>query len=145
MKNKYSDEVYKINFLTSEMDALYHQAALKFGITDSALIILYTVNCMGDGCRLSDVYQFSGKSKQTINSAVRSLEAEDILHLEKNTGRTKRIVMTDKGKALVERTAARLHAAETGAFASWQTEEIAEHIRLTEKYKDCFRRQIEKL
>lgn len=29
--------------LTSEMEALYHQASLKLGITDSISIVLYTI------------------------------------------------------------------------------------------------------
>ena len=127
------------------MESLYHKASLKLGITDSVSVILYTVYDMGDGCLLSDVYKFSGINKQIVDSAIRGLEADDILNLEKNTGKTKRIVMTDKGKALIEKTVARLHAAETAAFETWQDKEVADYLRLMDKYTECFHRQVDKL
>ena len=36
-------------------------------------------------------------------------------------------------------------AAVNEAFASWTEEEVRTHIRLLEKYTECFRREIEKL
>ena len=43
MNQKRFDEIHRINYLTSEMEALYHQASLKLGITDSVSIVLYTI------------------------------------------------------------------------------------------------------
>ena len=145
MKNKHIDEIHRINYLTTEMQALYHQSSLKLGITDSVSIVLYSIYDAGSECLLSDVYKNSGISKQTVNSAIRGLEADGILYLEKHNGRSKKIVLTDKGKAYVEKTAARLYQAESDAFDSWTEEEISTYIRLMEKYADCFRQQIEKL
>jgi len=65
------------NLLLSEIDAAYHDAALRLGLSDSAMLILYTI-CWCDGeCLLSDIT--SGASKQTINSALRKLEADNII------------------------------------------------------------------
>lgn len=80
-----------------------------------------------------------------MNSAIRGLEADKILYLEQHTGRTKKILLTDKGKAFIQKTAASLFQAEVQAFDTWADEEINTYIRLMEKYSDCFRRQIEKL
>ena len=87
----------------------------------------------------------SGISRQTVNSAIRSLEAADILYLEPYRGRAKRIVLTEKGTQYIRETAAKLFDAEMAAFNSWTEEEISAHLQLIEKYNECFRREIEKL
>ena len=145
MTKKRFDEIHRINYLTSEMEALYHQASLKLGITDSVSIVLYTIYDTGENCLLSDIYKKSGISKQTVNSAIRGLENDGILYLEQYTGRAKKIFLTEKGKSYVNKTVAKLYEAEVQAFESWSTQEIDTYIRLMEKYTDCFRKQIDTL
>ena len=142
LNQKRFDEIHRINYLTYEMEALYHQASLKLGITDSVSIVLYTIYDTGEIILLSDIYKKSGISKQTVNSAIRSLEADGILFLENHTGRTKRVVLTDKGKAYITNTVAKLYQAEVGAFETWTVKEINTYIQLMEKYANCFRKQI---
>lgn len=145
MKINHINEIHRINYLSSELESLYHQSSLKLGITDSVSVVLYSIYDAGSECLLSDICKNSGISKQTINSAIRSLEADDILHLVQHTGRTKKVVLTEKGKDYVQQTAAKLYQAEQDAFDSWSEEEISTYIALMEKYNDCFRHQIEKL
>lgn len=145
MNRSHINEIHQINYLVSEMDALYHQASLKLGISDSVSIVLYTIYDVGDGCLLSDVYKKSGISKQTVNSAIRGLEADQILYLEQHTGRRKKIFLTDKGKAFIQKTVAKLFQAEVQAFDTWSDEEINTYIQLMGKYAECLGRQIEKL
>lgn len=145
MNINHMNEIHRINYLTSEMEAIYHQASLKLGITDSVSIVLYTIYDTGYECLLSDIYKKSGISKQTVNSAIRGLEADNILYLEQHTGRAKKIVLTDKGKDYVQKTVARLYEAEVKAFDTWSEEEINTYIRLMEKYADCIRQQIDQL
>ena len=145
MKINHINEIHRINYLTAETDALYHRASLKLGITDSVSIVLYSIYDAGNDCLLSDIYKKSGISNKTINSAIRGLEADGILYLEQHNGRSKKIVLTDKGKGYVQKTAARLYQAEIDAFDSWTEDEVSTYIRLMEKYTDCFRQQIENL
>lgn len=139
------NDIHQINYLTAEMNSLYHQASLKLGITDSVSIVLYTIYDRGEPCLLSDVYKQTGISKQTVNSAIRGLEAADILYLEQHTGRAKKIVLTEKGRAYVKETVARLFEAEVQAFDSWQEEEINTYLALMEKYTESLRQQIKNL
>lgn len=127
------------------MEALYHQVSLKLGISDSAMRSLYTVYDNGGTCLLSDIYKQSGISKQTVNSAIRKLESDEILYLELETGREKRVYLTEKGKNYVEKTVARLYAAECEIFATWSEEEINSYIRCMEKYNALFRYQLEQM
>nr|WP_177297303.1 MarR family transcriptional regulator [uncultured Blautia sp.] len=145
MDQKHLNKIRKINYLISEMNALYHLASLKMRISDSVSIVLYTIYDSGNGCLLSDVYKKSGISKQTVNSAVRKLETEEILYLEQHTGRSKRIFLTDRGKTFVRETVARLYEAEAGAFDTWREEEVNTYINLMKKYADCLRQQIDRL
>ena len=145
MKKNHIGEIKRINYLSNELEALYHQSSLKFGITDSVSIVLYTIYDSGNECLLTDIYKESGISKQTINSAIRALEADSILYLEQHNGRAKKVILTDKGRDYVQKTAARLYQAEMDAFDTWTDEEVSTYIRLMEKYVDCFHRQIEKL
>ena len=145
MKKNHIGEIKRINYLSNELEALYHQSSLKFGITDSVSIVLYTIYDSGNECLLTDIYKESGISKQTINSAIRALEADSILYLEQHNGRAKKVILTDKGRDYVQKTAARLYQAEMDAFDTWTDEEVSTYIRLMEKYVYCFRQQIEKL
>ena len=144
MKHNVIGAIKKINYLTSEIDSLYHQSSVKLGISDSVSIILYSVWDEGESCLLSDIYKKSGISKQTVNSAIRNLEADNILYLEQHKGRAKKVILTDKGKGFVNQTIVRLQKAEANAFGTWSEEEINTYIQLMEKYVDCFRSQIEK-
>lgn len=140
-----SDKIHQINYLSAEMDAMYHKASLKIGMADSSLRVLYTIYDHSESCLLSDIYKGVGISKQTVNSAIRKLEREEILYLEHYRGKAKKVVLTDKGKAYTRETVARLYEAEEKAFESWTEEEIDTHIRLMEKYVDSFREQVQKL
>lgn len=86
------EQIHRINYLTAEMDALYHQASLKIGLADSAMRVLYAIYDNGEWCMLSDIYKQSGISKQTVNSAIRKLEDEDILYLETFKGKLKKVI-----------------------------------------------------
>ena len=139
------NEIHLINYLTSEMDSIYHQASLRLGISDSVSIILYTIQDKGESCLLSDVYKSSGVSRQTVNSAIRRLEADGVLYLEPYAGRAKKIVLTDKGRDYIRQTVARLLEAEIRAFDGWSEDEIKTHIGLMEKYTESLLRQIHQL
>ena len=145
MKRNHINEIHRINYLTTEIQSLYHQSSLKMGISDSVSIVLYALYDSGCECLLSEIYKNSGVSKQTVNSAIRGLEADGMLYLERHNGRAKKVILTDRGIAYANQTAARLLQAEMDAFDSWGEEEVGEYIRLMEKYLDCFRIQIEKL
>lgn len=139
------EKVRRINCLTNDMDALYHQAARIFGIADSLLIVLYSILELGDECLLSAVCSESGLTKQTINSALRKLEADEILFLTREKGNSKRIHLTEKGRCVVSQTAERLYQAECSAFHDWTDEEFDRYLNLGEKYKQSLQREINKM
>ena len=135
----------RLNLLTSEIDAVYHEATLKLGLTDSAMIVLYTL-CMFDGaCRLSQIIQLSGLSKQTVNSALRKLETEGTLYLKADEGRKKCVCLTERGWELAQSTALRLMNIENEVFSSWSVEDQETHIRLTQRFLNGLREKVKEL
>lgn len=129
-----SKEMKRFNHLISETEALYHEIALKLGLSDSALQILYTVCNNGECCPLQEICRISGISKQTINSSLRKLEADDIVYLEQISGKSKNVCLTEKGKCLAESTVAKLITAENEIFSSWPDDDLDKYLKLTELY-----------
>ena len=63
-------ETGQYTYLAGEINALYHEAAVKTGISDSVQNILYVL-CEKDGqCLQSEISKLTGISRQTINSAI---------------------------------------------------------------------------
>ncbi|MCI8623488.1 MAG: winged helix-turn-helix transcriptional regulator [Provencibacterium sp.] len=129
-----SKEMERFNYLMGEINAIYHDLALKLGLSDSAMDILYTICDNAGPCLLQEICRKSGSSKQTINSALRKLEAEDIVYLESAGAKNKRVCLTAKGKELAERTAMRVIKMENDIFSSWPEEDRKKHLELTERY-----------
>lgn len=137
--------IHKINNFITVLNALYHRASVKLGISDSVFVVLYEIFDEGDECLLTDIYKKSGISKQTVNSALRSLEKDEIVYLEKIDGRTKKVVLTEKGKVFVKNTVARLYEAEARAFDDWTDEEIKDYLERSENYIRRFVEEIDKM
>lgn len=145
MRNKLYENITRINCLTEDIDSLYHQAAWKLGVSDSVLFVLYMIYTNGGHCLLYDIYKSYGISKQTINSAIRKLESDDIVYLEKHNGKAKIVCLTDKGKSYIQQNAARLFEAECNAFGDWSEEEMNRYLSLIEKHNASLRKQIQNL
>lgn len=135
----------RINYLTNEICALYHQAAMKFGLSDSALEILYTLCDEGDRCPQKIIYQKTGSRRSTINSAIRRLEKEGVLYLEAQDGRSTLVCLTEKGHKLVKEKAFPLLQTENEVFSEWTEEERELYLSLTEKYLISFKEKISML
>ena len=145
MTNCITEEMKRFNYLTTEIDAAYHEAALKLGLSDSALLILYTICNCGEACLLHDITRLSGISKQTVNSALRKLEDEGVVYLESFSGRKKKVCLTEKGKAFVKDTVLRVIEIENEIFGSWAEAERTLYIELTQRYLSSFKEKIKEL
>ena len=87
-------------YLAGEINALYHEAAVKMGISDSVQNILYVICEQGNQCLQSEISKRTGISRQTINSAIRKLEKDEILYLEQGKGRNTIVCLTEKGEKI---------------------------------------------
>ena len=139
------EQLIRLDLFIGETEAVYHEATLKLGLTDSAMNVLYTI-CMFDGvCPLKNIAALSGLPKQTINSALRKLEREEVLYLESVDGRKKRACLTEKGRELCDGTVMLLMHMEDEIIGSWLPEERELYLSLTRRYLDALREQIKEL
>lgn len=143
MEFKMNAQMKHFNLLMSEIDTAYHDAALKLGMSDSAMLVLYTLCSYGGKCMLGDITP--GASKQTINSALRKLEAEGMVYLENFEGRKKKVYLTEKGRLLAGDTVLRVIEIENEIFASWSDEEKNLYIDLTQRYLTDFKEKVKEL
>ncbi len=130
----YNPKLKELNSLFNEIDIAYHEIALKLGLSDSAMWILYFICENGDECLLSELVSLANISKQTINSALRNLESDEIVYLELIGSRKKKVCLTDKGKELVKNTVHKLIAGENKIFNSWSKEEYDMYLHLTNRF-----------
>lgn len=144
MENMHT-QLRRFNLLISEMNAAYHEAALRLGLSDSAMMILYTVCMEGDSCPLSEITRLSGLSKQTIHSALRGLEAQGMASTRTLDGRRKQVCLTEQGRELARRTVWRLIGVENAIFESWSAQEQEQYLSLTKRYLEAFREGVRAL
>ncbi len=145
MDQNREDIVQQLNYLSSELNGLYHQASVKIGLSDSASQILYHLYADHGRCRLQDITTETGLSKQTIHSAICKLQEQGLLTLEQESGRRKLVRLTPQGQDYTAGTVARIFEAEKAAYQDWTEAEIREHLRLLQKYNDHFKKQLETL
>lgn len=144
MKADCGEMMYRINCLAREPDSV-HQAALKTGMSDSVMFMMYIVYQGGGRCPLHDIRKNTGISKQTLNSALRKPEKDGIIFLEQSGGKTKTVCFTVKGRDYAANTVGRLFDAECNMFMHWTQEEIDSYMHLTAKYNSDLKRQTEAL
>lgn len=145
MSADFSKVLKRYNYLLSETDAAYHEAASKLGLPDSSMIVLYTICDAGDSCPLRDICHNAGISKQTVNSALRRLEADGIIYLKNANGKNKIVCLTEEGQKLAGRTARKIMEMENDIFASWTEEDVNQYLTLTERYLQDFKKRSQKL
>lgn len=131
----------RYNHLVGEIDAVYHEASLKLGMSDSVSKILYTICNVGSSCLLHDICKQTGLSKQTVHSAIRNLEAKEMVTLELVDGKAKKVCLTEKGEIFAQKTARRLIDMENSILSSWPKEDVQTYLELTERFlvdlKEC--------
>ena len=135
----------RINFMLMSISGLYHEAVVRFGLTDSVAMLLHYLDDHGDRCPLSSIYKNTGIRKQTLNSSIRKLEADGVLYLEQDTGRSKRVVLTDKGRELIKNTVGQIRRAEVHSLDDWSQEEIQHYIRLLVRVGASLKRELDQL
>lgn len=132
----------KYTYLAGEINALYHEAAVMMGVSDSVQNILYVICEKGDRCLQSDISKLTGISRQTINSAIRKLEKDGIVYLEQGKGRNTIVCLTEKGKQFASEKIYPLYEIENKIWNEWTAEEQEQYLLLTQKYRDALKKYL---
>lgn len=141
----FEDDLRNYNQAYLKMDELYHTYAAKNGLSDCAFWILYILCEAGEGCSQKDLCKMLSVSKQTIHSAIRKLEQDEIVFLKPGTGKDKKIYLTEEGKRFVEDKIVVMMEMERTTFYCMGEEEARELQRLTWRYADLLQETMEKV
>ena len=122
----------RLNKNYNELNGLYHDISMKLGLSDSESMVMYMLYDIQEPLTQSDIVKATGLSKQTLNSAIRKLEKEGIIILEKLNEKSKKI--EQKMKPLVDM--------EDRVLASWTEEDRRKYLELIEKFKVQFEKEV---
>lgn len=145
MQNNLYKKMHRINLVISEINSLYHEISIKLGMSDSIFMVMYSLYDNNGDCDLREIYKQSGISKQTINSAIRKLEQDEIIYLKNKNGREKTVFFTEKGRKYADETIARLVAVEYNVFSEFSEEEINLYIEFNERFVAGLKEKIKEL
>lgn len=119
-ENSNRQYILAYNQLLKECDNIYHDAAARAGLSDCALWILYSLHDADHTITQSEIGDNASMPRQTVNSALKKLEKDGYLTLEKINGKMgKAIHLTQQGAQFVETHIAPVAAAEERACASF--------------------------
>jgi len=127
--------------LQYQIDGAYHELAVRQGLSDSALLVLWSLLELGEGCTQRDICEQFALSKQTVHSSVRKLDREGLLSLRPGPGREVRVFPTDRGRALIQEKIVPIQEAEKAASRRMGAEALAEMLRLNRKWFGLFREE----
>lgn len=127
-----SISMQKINMIMNRTNEVYHEAAVRLGLSDSSMWILYALAQYGSLTQ-AQICTMCGISKQTIHSSVSKLIKQGILQMEA-VSRNAALQLTPKGEQLVQDKIAKLIDVENDVMNQWTQKEQEQFIRFNEEY-----------
>ena len=132
------------NQLLKECDNIYHDAAVRAGLSDCAFWILHALWEAEHPMTQSEIGDNASMPRQTVNSALKKLEKDGYLVLEKIDGRMgKSIHLTAAGMDFVQTHIAPVSAAEDRAVARFSDEEKEAFLATFRTLVDRLKAEIE--
>lgn len=140
----YTDE---FEWQLKEQNAIYHSAAVKFNLSDTAMWILYTVSGSEKEYSQQELCRISYFAKQTVNTAINSLSEKGLVVLKSACGsrKEKKIVLTPQGREYAKNTTDKLHKAEERTYKHFSEKELNLYLEMTKKITEFLREETEKI
>lgn len=137
----------EMDVLYRESDKLYYELARNCGLSETAYWILYAIEVSGGSITQREIASNFSYSKQTVNSALKTLEARGLVELDYVEGsrKSKLVSLTPDGRAFSDERIRPAIAAEDRAFLSLAPEERLELLRLASAYTEAIDRELAKL
>lgn len=137
----------QMDCLYNETDRLYHEFASSCGLSECAYWIMYEIEVSDGSAPLRRVAEDFSLSKQTLSSAVKSLEAKGLIELSFEEGSRKNKVasFTAAGRAFSDEKIVPAIEAESRAFGSLTPDERERLVALVSKYSRAVRSQLDAL
>ncbi len=132
MKRKAKDYLLEINAQEKRFGALYRQAAVRFGLSECAMWVLYFLISTNKPLTQQELTEQMMFPKQTINSAVSNLAKKGYLELQiiPEMRSRKQIFLSSEGKKLAEQTVKKMCIAEERAVKAMGAKRMELYIAL---------------
>lgn len=130
------DDPRELDCLYKEADRIYYEFARRAGLSSCAYWMMYDIDRAGGSLALRSLTDSWAYSKQTINSAIKSLEVRGLIELAFEEGSRKNKVahLTESGRSFAERYVRPGQAAERRAFCTLAPEERSTFLSLARAY-----------
>ncbi len=124
-----------LNKLAKRQNEIYHRCAKNAGITDTKFWVLYALCESGGALCQNSICESWCYSKQTVNSAVNSLENEGMIYLEFSEGSKKQkdLKLTEKGEEFCNKHIRQVMLAECNSIMRLDSGERRNFIKTLEK------------
>ena len=139
--------IQQIEQLLREQDSIYHNTAVRFGLSDTAMRVLYLVSETDEVLTQQDLCRQNFSAKQTIHTAINGLVKNGFVELIPipGTRNHKKILLTASGQALADRTVNRLKEAEQRAYSRMSEEDLQTYLELTGRLTSHLREETDRL
>lgn len=129
-----------------ECNQIYAEIARHCGLSETAFWLLYSLRENGAPMTQADLCAELCLSKQTVNSALKSLENAGHIRLETapNDRRSKQVSLTDAGRAAAAQTVDPILAMEEAAAARLSDEERTAMLDFDRRYLTLFREEAQR-
>lgn len=146
MTDKIQFELMQYNQFQKKLEDFYSSFAKICGLSDSVFWIIYSVIERQEPYTQTELCNMWSFNKQTINTALKNLEADDIIRFEtlERNRKNKQIFLTDKGLAFAQKTVIPFMEMEKRAFGALDDDERKEFLRLTKKHLDLLHTELHK-
>ncbi len=131
--------------VAGEINALYHEAANKMGISDTVMNILYVLCENKNQCLQSEISKSTGISRKTINSALQKMIKDGYVSIEPGAGRNTIVSLTGQGEKFAAERIYPLFDMEKKIWNEWTEEEQEQYLLLTTKYRDGLKKYMKDL
>ena len=137
----------QLDVLYQKTDKIYYEFARGCGLSETAYWILYALEVSGGSATQARIAEEFSYSRQTVNSALKTLEARGLAELSfvEGSRRKKLVRLTAAGRSFSAERIVPAIEAEDRAFASLSPEERAEFLRLAAAYTDAIDRELARL
>lgn len=137
---------FEFNTILKDIDKQYRMAANALGVSECVLWILYALRETNDKLTQKEVVDTLLIPPQTVNSALKKMEAAGYVELRNDTDRrSKQIYLTEKGIQLAQDTADRVIAMEMKALGELTEEEQSVFLKIFHKYQDALKKHLKNL
>lgn len=136
-----------LDALYQRTDKIYYEFARGCGLSETAYWILYALEVSGGSATQSDIAEEFSFSRQTVNSALKTLESRGLVALAPAEGsrRAKLVTLTGSGRAFSDERIVPAIEAEDRAFSTLSPAERAEFLRLAAAYTAAIDREIREI